>query len=858
MMFKFVSRWVLLACAAAMTGGCANPPGEQPGELEPLAYTAVATEPPLSEAQFNQTATAPQAAPGIAPPPPFSPPTGGPVTPTLPTDPWPRHLQLSNAEVLVYSPQVNAWNGNALDFRSAVAVKSAGTNAQAFGVIWVTARTQVDRVARTVTLENLQITKSNFPSLPGNGTAYLAELQQKATAEVRTISLDRLQSALAVAGVQPPTVAVQNNPPRIIVSNTPAILVPIDGSPVVKAVQGDGRFERVLNTGALIVRKRAGDTWYLHVYDGWMSSASLTGPWTTAGFVPFGLNDLAQKLAKSGKADLLNGGPNANPKPLLANGAPVIYTSEIPAELLVFRGQPDFTPVAGTQLLWANNTTADVLVDIANNYTYVLVSGRWFRAASLAGPWSYVPANALSPDFAKIPKESPAGAVLATVAGTPQAQEAVIENSIPQTATVPRANGPTFVPTFDGAPQYQPIAGTPLSYVTNTPYPVIRVDANTWYAATQLTGPWVIATSVPAVIYTIPPSSRLHYVTYVRIYGYTPQVVYSGYTPGYLGTIVTPDGTVVYGTGYTYDPWIGTVWYPPPYTYGMAAAPLYNPAVGYTYGFALGLATAAWVTPYWGGAYYHPGYWGAPCCGSASANVYRNWGTGVSSGTRTWYSNTSNIGTAGSGTYSTDRGVSGSYSGYRNYNYASGTASEGYSRSGSGQYGGSGNVSRSQSYNAYTGQRNYNANSSVTAPGGSSVQRSVSASTAPGQAPSVSRSTTVDNARTGQTNTYSSGRSGDDAYATRDGNTVSNNGSGWQHTSGSGSVSSSDAAAADREQQARSTGASRAQTFGGGGFGGDRFGGSGFGGDRFSGGFGDRFGGGGFGGGRFGGGGFRR
>ena len=68
-----------------------------------------------------------------------------------------------------------------------------------------------------------------------------------------------------------------------------------------------------------------------------------------------------------------------------------------------------------------------------------------------------------------------------------------------------------------------------------------------------------------------------------------------------MGTVVAPYGTVVYGTGYAYTPWVGTVWYPPPYTYGIAAIPVYNPALGFTYGFAIGLATAAWVTPYWRG-----------------------------------------------------------------------------------------------------------------------------------------------------------------------------------------------------------------------------------------------------------------
>ena len=61
-----------------------------------------------------------------------------------------------------------------------------------------------------------------------------------------------------------------------------------------------------------------------------------------------------------------------------------------------------------------------------------------------------------------------------SVAGTPQAREAVIANTIPQTATVKR-NEATLVPRYDGEPQFKPIVGTPLQYAINSPTPVIRV-----------------------------------------------------------------------------------------------------------------------------------------------------------------------------------------------------------------------------------------------------------------------------------------------------------------------------------------------------------------------------------------------
>jgi hypothetical protein len=809
-------------------------------------------------------------------------PSGAPPANAPPPDPWPRIIDLTNGQVLVYQPQVNRWTDNRIDFRAALAIKPAGAKDESFGVVFATARTQVDRVARTVVFEDMKITKSDFPTLPDRGAAYAAELQKEFVATIRTISLDRLTASLALAGVTPPAVEVQNSPPQVLVSYSPAILVPIDGAPVLKPVPGNARYQRVINTRALIVQGGLGDAWYLHVYDGWLTAAAASGPWTPATLGPFRraeLDAIAQQLASSGGVDLLDGGPKANPKPSLANGAPAVFTSQVPTELIVFNGQPDFVPIVGTGLLWASNTTSDVLIDTATNAYYVLLAGRWFRSAGLSGPWTFVASNALPPGFARIPPHSLAGAVLPAVAGTPQAQEASIENTIPQTATVPLRNGPTFTPNFDGPPQYVDIPGTPLAYVANSHEPIIRVSpgawygvvAGVWFTAAQITGPWTVATSVPPVVYTIPASSPMHYVTYVRIYEATPQYVYVGYTPGYLGTVVTPYGTVVYGTGYPYVPWIGTVWYPPPYTYGVAAVPVYNPYVGYTYAFALGLATAAWTYPYWGGAYYYPAYWGAyPCCASASANVYGHWGSTTWSGTRTWYAGGGVAGTTASGSYYNARtGTSGSYEAGRQFNAWTGNATRAYDRTMSGAAGGSGNVARASNYNVYSGQRSTGSAVSGTTAGGSTYDRAGATTAGPQGEAHVGGGSTY-NAKTGQTNTWATASVGNNHYADVNGNIYSNTGSGWQQHSSSGtSRASGDTSWGDREAQARDNGGGRwgsfsepspMQRFGGsGGFaGGDRSGGGSFGGDRFGGGGfgGERAGGGGWGG-RFGGGGGR-
>ena len=394
------------------------------------------------------------------------------------------------------------------------------------------------------------------------------------------------------------------------------------------------------------------------------------------------------------------------------------------------------------------------------------------------------------------------------------------------------------------------------------------VSAGVWFTSTALTGPWTIATSVPAVVYTIPPSSPIYYVTYVRIYEATPQVVYVGYTPGYLGTVVEPYGTIVYGTGYAYTPWIGIVWYPPPYTYGVAATPIYNPYVGFTFGFALGLATAAWTEPYWGGAYYYPGVLrrlSVLRVGERqrlrAMGQHRVFGHAVvvrgrrrRRDDRERHAITTSAPERRAATppaASTTRGRA-----MRRAATTGRSTARPAARA----------TSRARATTTSTsGQRSTGSAVSGTTAGGSSYNRAGATTAGPQGDAHVGGGSTY-NAKTGQTNNWATASVGNNKYADVNGNVYHNNGSGWQQHSSSGwGGASGDTSWADRESQARSSGddrfggfseASPFDRFGGGGGGGDRFGGGGmggFGGGGFGG--GDRFGGGGGWGGRFGGGG---
>ncbi len=479
-----------------------------------------------------------------------------------------------------------------------MSVETVASPQQHYGVVWFSAQTQVDRENRLVALDQVKIARVNFPSAPEKAGEYAATLSGNLPRAVVTVSLDRVQANLAITQAEakgPAAQPLKNEPPRIFYSQTPALLILIDGQPVFRPVEGT-KLRRAINTRALIVLDETSGKHYLRVLGRWEEASKLEGPWAVATKPPASLETARQAAAKTGQVDQLDD-PGPGMKEAAAQGSyPTIFVSTTPAELLQTEGRPEYEPIGGTQLLHVKNTRASVILDPATNEVYVLISGRWFRSKSPAkGPWEYVPHDKLPADFAKIPETHPRGTVLASVPGTSQAQEAVIDNSIPQTATVDRAQTKISV-TYDGAPQLKPIEGTPLQYVVNAPFPVIQVDPASvyavkdavWFAATSLNGPWAVATSVPAVIYTIPASSPMHYVTYVRVYGSTPQVVYVGYTPGYYGTVVAPTTVVVYGTGYYYPPYVGAYYYPYPPTYGYGAGFAWGAFTGFTFGVVAG------------------------------------------------------------------------------------------------------------------------------------------------------------------------------------------------------------------------------------------------------------------------------
>jgi len=526
-----------------------------------------------------------------------------------------------------------------------------------------------------VTLDQAKVTKVKFPSVPDKEAELTALLEKKLPGATKTISLDRLETELEADEVAQKGVDVKNDPPKIIITGKPSLQVLIDGAPQLRQVPGT-KLQNVINTKSVLIFDGNKQLYYLRVEDWWLQAKEINGPWEYGQKLSDDMKKVEEKIVSQSKENKekekeQNAAAEADKKKrsLKESGKkaeiPAIYVGYGPSELIETKGEPKYDAIAGTGLEYVSNTTGNLFRIGSENY--ILVSGRWFKGATLDGPWAFVSVTEMPADFAKIPKDSPKASVLASVPGTPEAKEALIANAIPQTATITRSQAKVTVE-FDGEARFAPIEGTSLSYANNTSASVIKVgeeeyycvEAGVWFKGRAPQGPWIVADQIPAQIYDIPPSSPVYPVTYVKVYNSTPDVVYVGYTPGYYGTVVSASTmTVVHGTGWYYPPYIGTTtWYGWPYTYGVGAGFTSTEESRWSFGFGYGYGYYPYYYPWWGpmgyyGCCWYPYYgWGA-WGGAAVANVYGVWGNTAFSRTGAAWANpyTGNYGAATRGAY---------------------------------------------------------------------------------------------------------------------------------------------------------------------------------------------------------------
>ena len=735
---------------------------------------------------------------------------------------WPHTLTENGATVVVYQPQAVSWPDHAtLTARAALSITPAGAKTPILGTVDLGFATQTDADARTVTLSDPKLVASHFPSLD---TGQASQLEERIRAALPSIALKQVPLASITLSLkdneQPASVAINNDPPNIFHSARPASLVVFDGDPVLAPV-GQTGLSYAVNTNWNVFSDPAdGGAWYLLNNGSWFVAHGATGPYAPISKLPVAFNGMPndENFAQVRKS--------IPARPVDPAHAPTIFVSTTPAEIIVTEGPPRLAPIPDTTLQQVTNANVTLILDTNSGKFYFLTSGRWFASSGLDGPWTFATPE-LPAEFAMIPPDSVAGHALSSVPGTAQAQQALIEARIPKQATLKRGAAKLTV-AYAGPPAFKPIGETGVSYATNTNDEVLEVGGayyacfqGAWFAGPSPNGPWALAESVPPAIYTIPPSAPVYNVTYVNVYGSTPETVTYGYTAGYAMGFITA-GVLAYGTGYYYPPVVipGRIPAYFPYPYSYAGGVYYNAANG------------AWAR---GGAVY------GPYGGVAKGAAYYNPSTGAYA--------------RGGAVY----GPNGGAGAWSTYNPNTGTY-----RHGSAAWGSEGGSAHGDFYNpryGVAGSTTQNANpygrwGSSTISGPNQTVHTASAGNARGSAGAFSSSSGAEGAGVHGARGNNAGAvkgPGGNVYAGRDGNVYQHTGSGWSkwnngswnqvqqparsgNTLGSNqqrtqpgrqgsrqsSLDSQSYSELEQDRQARQFGEQR------GGFGGDGFGGGGF------------------------------
>jgi len=518
--------------------------------------------------------------------------------------PWPIQIDDPLATIVIFQPQPESFENDILISRAALSVTETGETQPVFGVMWTSARLDTDRDTRTAWIVDIEVTAVRFPeSTPEQEQALAQIIETEIPQWDMQISLDRLLTSLEVLEERRAARdQLKTDPPVILAVDYPAVLVSIDGDPIIQDIENTD-MKTVVNTAFAIIYDSETGRYYLYAAaDAWYESANVLDGWQPTTTAPEKVTSLIPPDTVTVPSDSTT--PRDDEMPAL-----IVVTE--PTELLVTEGALQLASVDGTDLLYVPNSQSDILMDIGSQQYYIVPSGRWYRAATLDGPWSYVASDSLPATFQDIPPESEQGALRPFIAGTDEAQDAVMDNYIPQTAAIIRSEASLEVQ-YDGAPQFSPIEDTGMTYAINTAASVIMAegryyacDEAVWFVADSPTGPWALADSIPDVIHTIPPSVPVYNVKYVYIYDTTPEVVYVGYYPGYTGSFVHYT-TVVYGTGWHYQPWHHVHFHPRPVTWGFHAR--WNPWFGWSFGFGW---TNGWMTF---GVGWGAGWGWRPCC----------------------------------------------------------------------------------------------------------------------------------------------------------------------------------------------------------------------------------------------------
>jgi hypothetical protein len=499
---------------------------------------------------------------------------------------YPQDWKCAGRRLTVQEPQVTAFDASVsrVSLRYP-AMLTDPLGRASWGTVEVAGTLRVDLASRLVRLDTLQPGNAVFP---GVAQPDLASVQAGlADALPKALTL-RVELLTARAGAWTPEASpprFSKDPPAIVVRYRPAVLVQTDGEPVLLDVE-EFPLQYVGNTATDVFRDTKTDMWYLLLDGTWMNAKAFAGPWRRLdGPLPSAMSQIPGSHPRGHVRRFVPGTPEFTKRGIVpaAKDLPEVIVTDKPSELLLLAGDPLFTFIPGIRLMAVANTESDLFFHPQTNLYYLLVSGRWFTASEIEGPWTA--AGPLPEEFAKIPRDHVRGHVVWCVPGTPEAAEACALASLEERVTVNKyAPAQVLFEPEGKGPVAEPLDGDVKS-VANTEDDCFAVgkawyacQRGVWFKSEDGRSKWLTCADVPEALRKLPETSPSWHVRFCRALGIDGETAGFAISTGYYGTI--PFGTApVYGTGSTKRGMVRNKnWYPCARTWGENR--WYDPATG--------------------------------------------------------------------------------------------------------------------------------------------------------------------------------------------------------------------------------------------------------------------------------------
>lgn len=500
---------------------------------------------------------------------------------------YPREGRSGGKRVNVHEPTVVGYDGATGAVELSVPLEITDPIGQvAWAGVRVKGQTHVDIASRLFAIDGLEPAGDELAEGPAKALEGLDPME--AIGERLLMRLELLLGRPGELGVEDAK-GLSTLPPDIHVRNEPAVLVQVDGEPVLAQV-ADFSLEYVTNSASDIFHQPNGGKWFMLVDGHWAEAKELVGPWKwLEKKLPVVLTQLPITHPRGHVRRYVPGTKRyrarVGDKAVGPEGAlPEVIVSQKPAELVLLHGDPLFTMVPGVKLMSVANTESDLLFHPRSGLFYLVVGGRWFQAEDVDGKWRETYGK-LPEEFALIPRDHIRAHVRWSVPGTPEAAEAARLTAVRERMTLhPRSRADARY--VEKTPKSAPIEGIEARLVNNTEDDVLTTGKayyacvrGAWFRSDDGKTKWEAATTLPESIQAIPAASGLFHVNSVRPLGPDGEKGFAfAFTGGYRGMFVHR-GAAVYGTGWDRRGLMRNKnWYPAARTYGESR--WYDPVSG--------------------------------------------------------------------------------------------------------------------------------------------------------------------------------------------------------------------------------------------------------------------------------------